>query len=254
MLSDPFLKRLENRYNEKMKDEQQIRQVPRSRIATFDVFAAGMAKHHVAALLEADVTAGRQKLRELKRGGAKVSFNAWLVKAIAAAVRQHPQAAGFLKGRGKLVVFDEVRVSFLVEKKIGNERVPMPLVIANAGTKTVAEIASGIEASRSGELGAEEIVLNRKTRAYEKLYYLLPGFLRRSFWKMLLRRPKAAFRTMGNVAITSLGMIGRHNGRGYTKSAKRREKVNSFERAGKRRAPHRSRKAKGGAQRVAAVM
>lgn len=56
--------------------------IPPSRITTFDVFAIGLTKHHVVSLLEVDVTLGRQKIRELRRSGARVSFNGWLVKAI----------------------------------------------------------------------------------------------------------------------------------------------------------------------------
>ena len=40
----------------------------------------------------------------------------------------------------------------------------------------------------------------------------MPGKLRRLFWKILLKSPKAAYRTMGNVSVTSIGMIGRING------------------------------------------
>jgi len=46
----------------------------------------------------------------------------------------------------------------------------------------------------------------------ERLYYILPGFARRTVWKYLLRHPKIAFRKMGNVAFTSLGMMGKVNG------------------------------------------
>jgi pyruvate/2-oxoglutarate dehydrogenase complex dihydrolipoamide acyltransferase (E2) component len=46
----------------------------------------------------------------------------------------------------------------------------------------------------------------------EKLYYHLPGFMRRSVWKILLGNPKLAFRKMGNVVITSVGMMGKLNG------------------------------------------
>ena len=34
----------------------------------------------------------------------------------------------------------------------------------------------------------------------------------RLFWKVLLVNPKSAFRTMGNVGITSVGMMGKING------------------------------------------
>ena len=36
--------------------------------------------------------------------------------------------------------------------------------------------------------------------------------MRRSVWKILLGNPKLAFRKMGNVVITSVGMMGKLNG------------------------------------------
>ncbi|HDS08542.1 MAG TPA: hypothetical protein ENO05_13065 [Bacteroides sp.] len=40
------------------------------------------------------------------------------------------------------------------------------------------------------------------------MYYHLPGLLRRSFWRILLRNPRIAFNKMGNAVITSVGTIG----------------------------------------------
>ena len=41
---------------------------------------------------------------------------------------------------------------------------------------------------------------------------MLPRFLRLLFWKYLLKHPKSAFNKMGNVAFTSIGMMGEING------------------------------------------
>ena len=46
----------------------------------------------------------------------------------------------------------------------------------------------------------------------ERIYYVLPRLLRLLFWKYLLKHPKFAFNTMGNVAFTSIGMMGKING------------------------------------------
>ena len=61
-------------------------------------------------------------------------------------------------------------------------------------------------------LSENEIVLNRQSDVYERLYYRLPGFLRRAVWKYMLRHPRVAFNNMGNAMVTSLGMMGRING------------------------------------------
>ena len=186
--------------------------IPTSRIATFDVFAIGLQKHHVIALLEFDVTESRKKLQALKKQGIKVSFTAWLVKVIGTALAQHPEAAAYLYNKRKLLIFQDINISLLVEKKLGDKKVPIPLVIEKANEKSVTEIAQIIEAAKNQPLSDSDIVLKKRTKTYERLYYHLPGFLRRMIWRLLLRYPKIAYRNMGNAVITSVGMMGKLNG------------------------------------------
>ena len=112
-----------------MKKPYTFRKIPRSRIATFDVFSIGLFKHHVSAILEFDVTESRRKLQELRRSGTDISFNAWLIKIISMVVEQHKEAAAYLYNKKKLIVFDDVNVSILVEKKLNGEKVPLPMLI-----------------------------------------------------------------------------------------------------------------------------
>ena len=65
-----------------MKNPYSVTSIPQSRVASFDVFAVGLEKHHVIAMVEFDVTESRKKLQDLRRSGVNVSFNAWIIKAI----------------------------------------------------------------------------------------------------------------------------------------------------------------------------
>jgi pyruvate/2-oxoglutarate dehydrogenase complex dihydrolipoamide acyltransferase (E2) component len=195
-----------------MSENYQFKKIPRTRIATFDIFDAGLRRHHVQALLEFDVTESRAKLRELRRKGTPVSFTAWIIKVIGTVLQKHPEAAAYIQNKKRLIVFDDINVSLIVEKKTGSSKVPIPLVIEKANKKTALEISREIETAKSQEMKSDDIVLQKKSTASQRLYYHLPGFARRFFWDWLLRNPKAAFRTMGNVAVTSVGMIGRMNG------------------------------------------
>jgi pyruvate/2-oxoglutarate dehydrogenase complex dihydrolipoamide acyltransferase (E2) component len=89
--------------------------IPKSRIATFDVFSIGLSKHHVNALLEFDVTVSREKIKELKRSGNKISFNAWIIKVISKTLVQYPEAAAYLYSKKKLVTFNDINI-VVVEK------------------------------------------------------------------------------------------------------------------------------------------
>lgn len=189
-----------------------FQKIARSRIATFDIFDVGMGKHHINAMLEFDVTESRAKLRDLRKKGTTVSFNAWIIKVIGMVLQEHPEAAAYFYNKKKLIIFNDINVSMIVEKKIGNSKVPMPLVIEKVNTKSALEITQEIENAKTQDLNSKDIVLKKQSSLYQRLYYYLPGFIRRLFWRLLLRSPITAFNMMGNVAVTSVGMTGKING------------------------------------------
>jgi pyruvate/2-oxoglutarate dehydrogenase complex dihydrolipoamide acyltransferase (E2) component len=195
-----------------MKSLYRFQKIPRSRIATFDVFDVGLQKHHISAMLEFDVTDSRIKLRSLRKQRINISFNAWIIKVISSVLQMHPEASAFLYNKKKLIIFNDISVSIIVEKKIGDSKVPIPLLIEKVNEKSALEITKEIEKAKGEELTEKDIVLEKRSTAYESIYYKLPGFLRRLFWKILLRYPKTAYRKMGNVVVTSVGMMGKING------------------------------------------
>jgi pyruvate/2-oxoglutarate dehydrogenase complex dihydrolipoamide acyltransferase (E2) component len=186
--------------------------IPPSRIATFDVFTMGLKKHHAIALMEFDVTNTRQHLKERRKNGAKISMNAWLIKAISGALEQHPAAAAFLYNRKKLISFTDINISVLVEKEINGQKVPLPLVIEKTNRKSAVEITAEIEAAKNLSTEQNDIVLGKSSKKHEQLYVRLPRFLRLAVWKFILQNPKIAYKNMGNAVVTSLGMMARLNG------------------------------------------
>ena len=195
-----------------MKEEFYFKEIPKTRIATFDIFSIGLQKHHVSALLEFDVTESRKKLRDLRRRGTRISFNGWMIKAISGALQKHPEASAYLYNKRKLIIFRDVNISILVEKKIGEKQVPIALVIERTNEKSPLEITQEIESARDQELSGRDIVLQKKSSPAERFYFLLPGFLRRTIWRFMLGNPRVAYKKMGNAVITSVGMMGKING------------------------------------------
>lgn len=200
-----------NQHNQ-MNKPYTFQTIPRSRIATFDIFSIGLSKHHVSAILEFDVTDSRKKLQEVRRNGVDISFNAWLIKTISLAVEQHKEAAAYLFSKKKLIIFNDVNVSTLVEKNVNGVKVPLPLVIERTNQKNALEISLEIRRGIDQEISDKDIVMDKKPSRLESLYYFLPGFLRRTVWRIMLNNPRFAFRKMGNVVITSVGMMGKING------------------------------------------
>lgn len=185
---------------------------PKTRIATFDICSIGIRKHQVAAMIEIDVSESRENIKKIRNTTNRISFTAWLIKVISLTIKDHDLAAGYLKGKRKVLVFNDINISLVVEKKLNGQKVPIPLIIEKANEKSIELITKQINDARDKEITNNDIVLHNKSSHLELLYYVLPGFIRSFFWNYLLRHPHLAFKKMGNVAITSIGMIGNVSG------------------------------------------
>lgn len=189
---------------------------PSSRQLTFDLGKIGLAKHHVRALLEVDVTEARKLIRQSRRSGRKISFTAWLIKSIADCVALHPPIAGVNDARRNTVlVFEDVDLSIVVEKDVKGARVPLPYVIRKADKKTLYEIQGEIESAKSQTVKGEgDYVLGEEQNALGmKLFVRLPQWLRLILMRLLvLNHPRRVKDMMGSVMITTAGMVGHTRG------------------------------------------
>lgn len=79
-------------------------------------------------MLEFDVTESRKKLRDLRKSGVNISFSAWIIKVIGSVLQMHPEASAYVCGKKKVMIFNDINISILVEKKIGDNKVPIPMV------------------------------------------------------------------------------------------------------------------------------
>lgn len=186
---------------------------PNSRIASIDVCEIGKQKHHVTGLVEFDITESRRKIKEYNKTHTnRISFNSWLISVIGCTIKKHETSSSYLIGKNRQIIFDNINISIVVEKEINGIKVPIPLIIEKANEVSIDSISKQINEAKIITFSDKEIVLQRKTQQIEKIYYSLPKFLRRYFWRFLLKHPKIAFKKMGNVAFTSLGMMGKVNG------------------------------------------
>jgi len=188
------------------------RKFAKSRIATIDICKIGKKKHHIAAFLEINISLSRQKFRKYKANNKGVSFTAWLVKVICHTIDANKNVAAFRNGKRGLVIFEDINASFLIEKEINGQRVPMPLVIVKANERSMEDITGQINSSKKEQMTEKDIVLHRKSNLIQQFYYVLPGFVRQLFWRLLLTGKRTTFQNMENVSITTLSMIGKTNG------------------------------------------
>ena len=191
-----------------------IETFPASRISTIDIGAVGQEKHHIRALLELDVTDARKMLFEMKKRREKVSFTAWLISCIGRAAAEFPEIHGMRAGRRRVVLFDDVDVSIMIEREIQGKKVPLPYVIRKTNEKSIADICEEIRAGQRQAINKEgdHVLGERKNDRLMKLYYSLPGILRRTVWRQMIRNPFFAQKNMGTVMVTSVGMMARISG------------------------------------------
>ena len=191
-------------------------QYPASRQLTMDLGKIGRDKHHVKALLEVDVTEARQKIKQYRQAGKKIAFTAWLIKVIADCVALHPPVNGLNRPRAnKVVVFNDVNVSIVVEKEVGDARVPLPYVIRNADKKTYDQIHAEIESARSQKVEDEgNYVLGDKySTTALNLFVHLPSWLRLLLMRVFVfNNPRRMKEMMGTVMVTTVGMVGHIQG------------------------------------------
>ena len=128
--------------------EYRIETFPKSRIATIDIGVMGKKKHHIMALIELDVTKARKLIREQKALAKNISFNSWLIKCISHAVEEFKQIHGVRKGKRKLVIFEDVDISIVIEREVEGKQVPLPYVIRKANHKSIADIFKEIKSGR----------------------------------------------------------------------------------------------------------
>lgn len=196
----------------KKKPRYAFHRFPASRQSTMDIGRLGLKKHHIRALIELDVTDSRSRLREMRNhSGEKLSFTAWLLSCIARACSEHRQAHALRRGKNGLVLFDDVDISLVVEKKYRGELVPLPLVIRGAQAKKVNEITAEIENAKNEQVHDESgLVLSGGRNALVMKFFLaLPQRIRLLIWKLILANPVRTQKMMGTVVVTSVGMMGK---------------------------------------------
>ncbi|MBN1821503.1 MAG: 2-oxo acid dehydrogenase subunit E2, partial [Prolixibacteraceae bacterium] len=186
---------------------------PASRIASIDVVDIGLKQHHIKALLEADVTLARNQIKLQKKAGKKISVTGWLLYVIAKTVDENNDVHAFLKNKRSKVIFENINISLMIERKVGDEKVPIACVIKNVQEKDPVQLTQEIEELKNTPVSENDSSLNSSRLAnLLSIYTRLPGFLRRSIWNFILKRPGMAHRAMGSVMVTSVGMFGKVKG------------------------------------------
>jgi pyruvate/2-oxoglutarate dehydrogenase complex dihydrolipoamide acyltransferase (E2) component len=198
-----------------MKDARySIEPFPPFRQLVIDGMDLAARRHHIHGLVEVDVTEARERIRQIKeRTGERLSFTGFVVHCCAKAVDEDKHVHAYRDWRNRLVLFDDVDVSLGVERRGQGEPVVLQAVIRAANRKSVREIHTEIR-----ELQSKALVETPWGR-WLRWYVLIPGFIRRLFFRIAQRAPTLVKRFNGTVLVTAVGMFGSAAGWGIPLAA-----------------------------------
>jgi len=165
--------------------------------------------HRVQGLIEIDVTNALAKMEEIKKHqNYKVSMTAWVAKCVSQAVMENKHLNSYRKGGRKIIVFDDVDISVIIEVTTkSGKKIPYNYVIRKAETKSVKAIADEIRSYQDKKMSEKEQLTREGSARYMSLYTLLPRFFRRFVIRTIITNPFRVKKLMGTVGITSLGMF-----------------------------------------------
>jgi pyruvate/2-oxoglutarate dehydrogenase complex dihydrolipoamide acyltransferase (E2) component len=174
---------------------------PRVRELVTDALTAGHRAHLAHGFAEFDVSRPLALIEEYKPlVPCGVSFTAYLAYCLGHALGEHTMLHAYRRGRKKLVVFDEVDVNTLLEKrKPDGSLVPVTYIVRGANRKSLAEVNHELRQAAASDLYNDPGVRRRRQ------LMRLPRIVRAALWRRMLRDPARLKREMGTAGLSNVG-------------------------------------------------
>jgi pyruvate/2-oxoglutarate dehydrogenase complex dihydrolipoamide acyltransferase (E2) component len=183
----------------------------RSRDIVVDFISIGKKTMKVHALGEIDVTIPLQKIEEYKAKDIKLSFSAFIMHVMARTVAEHPYMQAIKWRRRRLVIFEDVDVSFIVEREVSGKKMPTAVMIRNANRKSIQELTDDLW---SGKAKSDDSMVDKDKEGGSAIDALLrlPRFLRRFLMWRIFKNPFLHRKYNGTTGVTSVGMYAKGGG------------------------------------------
>jgi len=182
---------------------------PKVRHVYVDTLYLGQRKHTVHGLIEVDVTKARQFIREHKsRTGETLSFTAFVLACLGRAIDANRYMHAYRNWRNQLVLFNEVDVTTMFEIEVNGKKLPLAHVVRAVNRRSCRDIHDeirGLQAERRRDTSLPYARL-------VALYPLVPAFVRRFLYGLLLKSPHVMKERIGTVILTAVGMFGQGSG------------------------------------------
>lgn len=193
----------------------QVIDLPPARRMMINMLELSGQRQSMFGLLEVDVTVARRFIEAHKaRTGETLSFTGYLSFCLARAVNEHKSVQSYLKGRKQLVLFDDVDVGLMIERKVGEQRSLSGYVVRRANHKTFLEIHQEIRKVQSTPMPPGRGMPDwlRRTMSLPRPFSVWINALIRM---VMNHDPAIAVSLAGTVGVSSVGMFGEgHSGWG----------------------------------------
>ena len=176
---------------------------PPIRNFVLDVMAEGRRKNIINLVFQVDITETLDALTvQTARTQDDVSITSMIAAALAFVVDQHKDFNSYRRGLTRLVVFDDVDLSFTIEREVDGVQLPVPYILRAANRKDAAQIHRELQAAKIAPIG-----VSGPMSALEKYFFLMPRLLRHIIWFFIRRDPYKFKQLAGTVGVTSMGMF-----------------------------------------------
>lgn len=180
-----------------------IEPIPRARRFASDAGYLGRRTHIIHGLLEVDVTEARAIIRERQAsGGEKISFTAFIINCLGRAIASNPHLHAYRDWRNRLVIFEDVNITAMIEVEMNGRKVPMPHIFKAVNKRTLRQIHDEMRETQARPGKTAEANFMRWFLAF-------PGFIRHMLYRVVLRFPHSMREQSSPVMVTAVGMFGK---------------------------------------------
>jgi len=183
-----------------------VEPIPPMRRFAFDAGYLGRRRHIVHGLIEVDVTEARELIRQHKeRTGERLSFTAFIITCLSRAIEDHPHVHAYRDWRNRLIIYEDVNVTSMFEVAFDGKKTPMPHVFRATNRKSLRQIHDELrDVQRKPDVSTES--------RFMRWFLLLPPFLRRGFYWVVMKVPQRFREISSPVMLTAVGMFGEGGG------------------------------------------
>jgi pyruvate/2-oxoglutarate dehydrogenase complex dihydrolipoamide acyltransferase (E2) component len=188
-----------------------ITPIPRQRRFALDAGRLARGRNIVHGLAEVDVTEARAHIRRHEATtGERLSFTAFIVHCLGAAIIRHPALHAYRDWRGRLIIYEDVNITTMIEVESEGAKVPMPYILNAANRKSYRQLHDEIRAVQASPGRSQEA-------QFMRYFLILPWLLRRPFYWLVMRVPQWFRQYSSPVLVTAVGMFSRGASWGITR-------------------------------------